>query len=418
MQRVRLLDNKPSEWLAHRFYVLGQYDMCLNVVEQILRRSPTNAEALSLKGCVLRTKGQIDDALNCFQTAYNLDSENTRNLFDIAKCLFFVGRYQQSLKILDKFEGTDERNTWEVCQLFAQNYAKLKKMEEAKNSFQDALDIEYRLETVLELIDIYEAEKNLGEIETLLNEALKYHGNNTILRKRIGRLSLRLKRFDQALNDFTFAFTRDRDDYQSMLYAGSIQQENQSTTTAMLLYRKSFVGVSGSPALWNNVALCVQARQRREAVITCCRKAMFFAPFEAVPVANLGLVFLEMGMFCSAAIALKRAKALDPNNQNAAIGLAVALMNLGDQKQAISILKKELEKAKEKRAWKNNVPRILINLALSYRRDGAKDEATKTYAAFQKAIHEEVALESLYPVDVLKKIFGGVSTTKTPPLVS
>ena len=84
----------------------------------------------------------------------------------------------------------------------------------------------------------------------------------------------------------------------------------------------------------------------------------------------------------------------------------------------IAQVRKELEKAKEKRAWKNNVPRILINLALSYRRDGAKDEATKIYSAFQTAIHEEAALESLYPVDVLKKIFGGVSTTKTPPLVS
>ena len=409
MQRVRLLDNKPSEWLAHRFYVLGQYDMCLSVVEQILRKSPDNAEALSLKGSVLRTKGQIDDALNCFQTAYNLDPENTRHLFDSAKCLFFVGRYQQSLKMLDRFEGTDERNTWEVCQLIGQNNLKLKKMEEAKNSFQDALDIEYRLETVLELVDIYEGEKDLNELETLLNEALKYHGNNTLLRKRIGRLNLRLKRLESAFNDFKFSYTRDPDDRQSMLYAGSIEQENQATTTAMVLYRKAFVGVSGSPALWNNVALCVQARQRREAVLTCCRKAMFFAPFESVPVANMGLVFLEMGMFCSAAIALKRAKSLDPNNQSAAIGLAVALMNLGEQKQAITMLKKELEKANQKRALKNNVPRILINMALCYQKDGAKDEAGKSFEAFQKAIEEEPALEALYPVDVLKKIFGGKS---------
>jgi predicted Zn-dependent protease len=121
MLQARLLDNKPSEWLAHRFYVPGQFDMCLSVVEQILRKVPENAEALSLKGSVLRTKGQIEEALGCFQTAYDVDSENIRHPLEIAKCLFFLGRCQQSLKILQDVEQAGHGNAWEVSHLLGQS---------------------------------------------------------------------------------------------------------------------------------------------------------------------------------------------------------------------------------------------------------------------------------------------------------
>ena len=407
MQSVRLLENKPSEWLAHRFYVIGQYEMCLNIVEQILRKAPDNAEALSLKGSVLRSKGDIDEALNCFQSAHNLDSENTRYLLDIAKCLHFLGRYQQSLKVLDQFEGTDDRNTWEVCQLIGLNMLRLKKIDEAKNAFQEALDIDYRLETVLDLINIYENEKNSKELEAIFVEALKYHENNPILRKRLAKMELRAKKYDSALTDFKFVCSKDPKDHQSMLCAAAIEQENQKNDAAMTLYRRAFVDVSVSAALWNNVALCLQARSRKEAVITCCRRAMFYAPFESLPVANMGLVFLDMGMFCSAAIALKRAKTMDPANQAASVGLAVALMNIGDYKEAVSILKKEWQRQREKKEQRSRRNHgLLINMALALYRDDKKDDAKKVFEEFQKVIDQEPAFESLYPISTLRSLFN------------
>ena len=399
MQKVRLLDNKPSEWLAHRFYVLGQFDMCLTVVEQILRKNPDNPEALSLKGNVLRTKGNIDEALSCFQNAFYLDTENVRHSLEIAKCLYFLGRFQQSLKILKDLEATPEGNIWDVFQLIGLCSMKLRKLDEAEEAFQNALDADLRVETFLELINVYEMQHDKEALTNIISEAMKYHSNNAVLRRRIGKIKISQKHFKKALSSLKAAIRRDENDSMSYLLAGSIEQENMHNDEALSYYRKAFLGLSNSPALWNNVALCIQVRSRREAVIACCKRAMFFAPFEALPLTNMGLVFLEMGLYCSAAIVLRRARSLDSTTQNSAEGLAIALMNLGEYKEATQLLQHELTT--------KNEHGLLINLAICLYRSGKKSESRQIFAKYLQAIHEEPALDSTYPLQsVLIPLFN------------
>jgi Bardet-Biedl syndrome 4 protein len=389
MLKVRLLDNKPSEWLAHRFYVLGQFDMCLSIVGQILRKTPENAEALSLKGSVLRTKGQIDEAMNCFQTAYNIDSENLRHRLEIAKCLFFLGRYQQSLKVLREVQQSEQGNTWEVYHLLGLNLARLRQADQAIENFENALDAHYRLETVLELIGVLNSRDDADGMANLLPEASNVHGNSAAFRRRVGHFDVRHRRFEDALGHFAYASRRDPRDCQSFLYGAAIEQENQRGDCALDYYRRAFQGLPNSPALWNNVGLCIQVRSRREAVVACCQKASFLAPFEAAPLINMGLIFLEMGMYCSAAIVLRRAVALDGGSQLAHEGLAIALMNLHEFDEAIAIFEGELKKSR--------THSLLINFAICLYRAGRLEEAGKVFQGFVKVVEEEPTLESLYP---------------------
>ncbi|OHT01145.1 TPR Domain containing protein [Tritrichomonas foetus] len=406
MQKVKLLDNKPSEWLAHRFYVLGQFDMCMTVVDQILRRNPDNPEALSLKGNVLRSKGQIDEALNCFQNAFYLDTENVRHSLEIAKCLYFLGRFPQSLKILKDLESTPEGNLWEVFHLIGLCYLKLRKYDDANDAFQNALDTDLRIETFLELINIYEIQKDSSALSSIISEAMKYHSNNAVLRRRIGKLNIARNRLSKALSHLQFALTRDETDSLSYLLAGSIEQENQHFDDALTYYRKAFVGLSNSPALWNNVALCIQLRSRREAVVACCKRAMFFSPFEALPLTNIGLTFLEMGLYCSAAIVLRRARSLDPSVRGAAEGLAVALMNLGDYDESIHLLQNELQKTSDHE--------LSINLAICFYKAGKMKEAKSQFMKFMKMMKEEPALEASYPIkNVLVPMFTNCDALET-----
>jgi tetratricopeptide (TPR) repeat protein len=398
MLKVRLLDNRPSEWLAHRFYVLGQFDMCLNIVDQILHKNPENPEALSLKGSVLRAKGQIDEAMNCFQTAYDLDSENIRHHVEIAKCLFFLGRYEQSLKTLKDIENSDHGNSWEVCHLFGQNYAKLRHIDKAIEYYEYALDADRRLETILELLSIYESKPDNHALNALLSEADPLHGKNPQFRRRVGKINLKRHSHDDALAHFKYACSKDHRDAKSCLFAGAIEQENQRQDKAMEMYRQAFQGLATSPALWNNVGLGLQLRSRKEAVIACCQKATFFAPFEAIPLVNMGLVFLEMEMYCSAAIVLKRALALDPQSQIAGEGLGVALMNLGEYAESIRIFQSEIKKQR--------THSLQINLALCCYRAERKPECFEAFAHFTRLLKEEPSLEANYPEkEILFSIF-------------
>ncbi|KAH0792339.1 TPR Domain containing protein [Histomonas meleagridis] len=389
MNNVRILDRHPSEWLAHRFYVLEQFDMCMNVVDQILRKTPDNAEALSLKGCVLRAQGRIDEALGCFQLAYDLDSENIRHSLEIAKCLFFLGRFQQSLKILLKLEENPEGNIWEVYQLLGLNYYRLRKFSESIESFQFALDADPRLETFLELINIYDLQHDTSSLEIIIKESLKYHSNNPNLRRRIGKLLISQTKLEKALTNFEQSYSKNEQDSMSLLYSGSILQEQNHVSESLNLYRRSFQNLMNSPSLWNNVGLLIYAKHRNEAAIACFKKANFLAPYESLPLSNIGLIFLNMKMYCSAAIILRRAKKLDPSVRGAAVGLAVALMNIGEYDEAEEIFNYELQKIYSHQ--------ILINLAICYYRHGNYKDALETFNRFKRLLREEPELEKEYP---------------------
>lgn len=397
LKTVRLLDNRPSEWLAHRFYVLAQYDMCLNIVNQIIRRSPNNAEALSLKGCVLRTKGYIEEALSCFQAAAQIDTHNLRHQLEIAKCLYQLGRFQNSLNIINTILKNRDGRIWEVYHLQGQNLFKLKKYDDAIDAYDNASDADYRVETVIDQLNVFEALKDNQAIQAVIKEALQKHPANAMLHRKIGKIFLSQGAYQSAYEQFNIAFTRDPIDYQSYLLAAAIEQEMQRNENALKLYRRAYKGMPNSPALWNNVSMCVNPRNKAEAALACCKKAIFAAQLEAIPLANLGLNFLELGLYCSAAVALKRALKLDKNVENAAEGLGIALMNLGQYGPAFKLLKKEMDKESGHRAT--------LNAAICLLRAGRGSDAFSLFQRFQEKVQDEPALESLYPMDVLKNMF-------------
>jgi tetratricopeptide (TPR) repeat protein len=104
----------------------------------------------------------------------------------------------------------------------------------------------------------------------------------------------------------------------------------------------------------------------------------------------MGLIFLELGMYCSAAIVLKRARALDISCTGVNQGLALALMNVGEFEDAITILKNELQKCCS--------IDVAINLAICNYRAQKKEDALTAFRMFMKLLSEEPAFEASYPV--------------------
>ncbi|XP_076666585.1 Bardet-Biedl syndrome 4 isoform X1 [Andrena cerasifolii] len=79
---------ESNNWLLHRHYTRHEYKTCKTLIDQELTRSTGHNEyANYLKGLILRREGNIQDSLNCFQTAYNVNSTNVNNVKQIAKSL-------------------------------------------------------------------------------------------------------------------------------------------------------------------------------------------------------------------------------------------------------------------------------------------------------------------------------------------
>lgn len=399
---IKLIDDKPTDWLTHRFYILGQYDLCLSVSTQILKNNSENSEALAMKGSVLRTKGRIDEALSCFQQANIIDPNNTRHIIEIAKCLYLLGRFQQSLSKLNQLKKQNEGNIWEVYHLIGQNYCRLKTYDKATDAFEEALDADFRIETVIELINVFETLKDSKSLKSLFSESLKRYPNSSILNRRIGKIYMSQKHFHKAAEYFKIAYERDPNDFDSLLLSGSINQELSNSSKAISMYRKAYQGLKNSPMLWNNVSLCISTNNKLEASISCCKKAIYCSQFEAIPLANMGLAFLELKMYCSAAVALKRALKFDSHIKDVSEGLGLSYMNLEDYHHAEKYLKKSIGDDSLKSH------RSIVNLAICYYRSNKLSEAQKMYSKFKEIIQDEPSIGTLYPVEDLDELFSSI----------
>ena len=400
---IKLVEDKPVDWLAHRFYILGQYDLCLSVTTQILKTNSENSEALAMKGCVLRTKGRVDDALSCFQQANLIDPSNIRYNLEIAKCLFLLGRFQQSLVMLNQLKKQNEGNIWEVYHLMGQNYCRLRTYDKAAEAFEEALDADFRVETIVELLNVFETLKDSKSLKSLFSESLKRYPNSSILNRRIGKIYLSQKHFHKAAEYFKIAYDKDPNDYNSLLLSGSIRQELNNSNRAIVMYRRAFKGLKNSPMLWNNVSLCISTTNKLEALISCCKKAIYCAQFEAIPLANMGLAFLELKLYCSAAIALRRSLKFDSHLNDVSEGLGISYMNLENYDLAEKYLKKSIGDDSQKSH------RPVINLAICYYRANKLSEARKLYTKFKDIVREEPSIETIYPMKELDELFSSIN---------
>ncbi|XP_031365466.1 Bardet-Biedl syndrome 4 protein homolog isoform X2 [Apis dorsata] len=77
---------ESNNWLLHRHYTRHEYKTCKILIDQeLIKSNGYNEYANYLKGLILRREGKIQDSLNYFQAAYNVNSTNINNVKQIAK---------------------------------------------------------------------------------------------------------------------------------------------------------------------------------------------------------------------------------------------------------------------------------------------------------------------------------------------
>jgi tetratricopeptide (TPR) repeat protein len=350
-----------------------------------------------MKGAVLRSRGQVEDAYACYQQANDMEPQNVRFLLEMAKCLHLMGRHQQALSLLRPISSGPDGNFWEVFHWEGCSLARLRQLPEAIDSFQSALDCDLRLETILELLSAYEHAKRPEASDALISEADKSFSNNPIYLARVGKIELSRGNTASARSRLAAAVAANPSDCQSHLLLGALEQEAANQGAAMRAYRRAFVGAQSSVAIWNNIAICLREKLHREPVAACLQRAAAIAPFEVNPALNAGLVFLETQMWCTAAIFLQRARAGDPSSQPAAEGFAVALMNLSRLGEAEEILSGEF----------GRTPSGVLNLAICKKRKGDVDGAKRVAVRFLALVAGQPDIAVHFPAPgKVKKVFG------------
>lgn len=291
---------------------------------------------------ILRQQGRIEEALTIFQAASCLNPLNVSNLKQVGRSLYLLGKHKAALEVFEEAGqlNTEDREIWHNK---AMCYWHMKQYDNAIESFETANSIQRHESSYIQLGRIY---RLLGKDEDALNvymEALEISPENPELLTTLGLLYLKLGNNAKAFEYLGNSLTYDPKNAKTILAAGSIIQDNQDMDVALVKYRIAALQTPNSSQLWSNIGMCFFGKGKMVAAISCLKRAFYLTPFEWIISYNLGVVHLSTGQYTSAFHYFSTAINLQPTYAKAYSYLAVALARLDDFDNSCSAYDKALE---------------------------------------------------------------------------
>ncbi|XP_036147473.1 Bardet-Biedl syndrome 4 protein homolog isoform X1 [Monomorium pharaonis] len=365
---------ESRNWLLHRHYTRHEYSVCKVLIEKELTRSNGHEYANYLKGLILRKEGKIQDSLDCFQTAYNVNSTNVDNVKQIAKSLLIMGSHKHAVDIYMEAEKISILPDWEIYHGLGEAYVKLNQLQEGKKHFKRSTELTKNELPNIDLARLYLLDDMIPEAKNAYTVALNGNSRNIDAATELGLLYLRIGDMQRAFQEFGVALAHSPNCVQAILPMAYVMQNHREYDVALSKYKVAAQTIPESSILWNNIGMCLYAKQKYVAAISSLKRAHYLSPMSCIPSCNLGIVFLTTGQPASAAIYLCAAVSAGPKNPTPYLLLGLALKRLDDLEGA----EKSLTKA---HALSPQDPLILINYAVVLDARGKQVNATEILTA-------------------------------------
>lgn len=87
---------------AHNCKMAGDYQLALNLYNQVIENDPANARALHQKANVLDLMGNYSDAIRCYDSALDCDPQNAETWYNKGMTLRKTGQHEEGLDHIRK----------------------------------------------------------------------------------------------------------------------------------------------------------------------------------------------------------------------------------------------------------------------------------------------------------------------------
>ena len=221
---------------------------------------------------ILRQQGRIEESLTTFQAALCLNPVNVNNLKQVGRSLYLLGKHKTALDVFDEAEqlNSEDREIWHnkgMCYLYLKQYDK------SIESFETANSIQRHENTFTQMGRVY---RLLGKEEDALAvymDALESTPEAPDILTAIGLLYLKLGNNAKAFEFLGNSLTYDPKNAKTILAAGSIIQDNQDMDVALVKYRVAATQTPNSSQLWNNIGMCFFGKGKYVAAVACLKRA-------------------------------------------------------------------------------------------------------------------------------------------------
>ena len=99
----------------HLSFVRKEYRECLEAIETCLQESGGQSEyPLYIKGLIMRQRGKVEDSLPIFQAALFLNPKNINNVKQVGQTLYLMGKYKEALEVFEEATSlnSEDRAVW------------------------------------------------------------------------------------------------------------------------------------------------------------------------------------------------------------------------------------------------------------------------------------------------------------------
>ena len=362
-------------WRLHLLYTRGEFDLCLEAIEEQLKLSNGLSEyPIYLKALIKRQAGQIQESLQLFQAATCLNPYNVSNLKQVGRSLYLLGKHSAAIDVYNEASHLAE-DDWEIwhnkglCSMY------LKEYDRAIDHFRRANDIQRHDVTFIHLGKVMTLQEKYKEAIEVYLEALEFSPENPELLTTVGLLYLRLGENYRAFDYLGNSLTHDPKNHKTILAAGSIIQDHSDMDVALVKYRVAAVKTPNSAQLWNNIGMCFFGKHRFVAAIACLKRALYLDPFEWIISYNLGLVHLNTGQYASAFHFFSASINLKPDFASSYMYLGITLSRLEDFDNACAAYEKAIEM--------ENDHLFLLNYTITLFNNGEAARARDTFQQFE-----------------------------------
>jgi Bardet-Biedl syndrome 4 protein len=220
----------------HMCYIRQDYRECLSAIERVLHECNGQSEyPLYIKGLILRQRGKIEESLPVFQAALFLNPKNVNNLKQVGQTLYLMGKHREALEVFEQASDmySEDRAIWYckgLCCKLLHDY------DDAIEHFKTSNSILHNEKSFMAIAEVLQLQGEYEEALECYVEAAEVFPENSDILTACGlahhHLGDGLKAFEYLGN----ALTYDPLNTKAILGAGAIIQSNGDYDVALTKY--------------------------------------------------------------------------------------------------------------------------------------------------------------------------------------
>lgn len=336
-----LYAQKSNSLSAVRLALLrGEETRALNLLQQVIKEQPQNAQAFYLTGMVYKETSRYNLALTFLQKAQRLNRADLQTKIVLARVYEKLGQTPQAIQTYLRVLQNDSLN------LPAQS----------------------------SLAAIYFKEKQIPEAVRLYDKLHKKHPNNSYFLRRLGICLFKLKKYKQASGRFLQTLKINKKDLRAYLYLGHSYQKSeqwpaalQAVSNGLQVYPQNHSLLKLNGDLLFQTKKYAQAVENYLAVVKDGRASPNLYK-------KLGLSYFYLNNFAPALLALKKSIQADSSDALSYYYLGLVYKKLGNYKKSSDLLESALKKM-----IPDYLPDVYSDLAYCYDRQKNYGEAIQAY---------------------------------------